>query len=94
QMRELYDVVVIDTPPVMAVPDARLIAALADALIYSVAWDRTNRDLVRAGLNQFREVDVPLIGLALTQIDLGKASKYGYGGYGQYYKAGKSYYHN
>ncbi|MEL6477351.1 MAG: polysaccharide biosynthesis tyrosine autokinase [Pseudomonadota bacterium] len=94
QMRQAYDFIVIDTPPVMAVPDARLIAALGDALVYSVAWDRTERDLVQAGLNQFREIDMPLIGLALTQIDLGKAARYGYGGYGQYYKAGKSYYHN
>ncbi|MEM0922879.1 MAG: polysaccharide biosynthesis tyrosine autokinase [Pseudomonadota bacterium] len=94
QVRKAYDFIVIDTPPVMAVPDARLIAALGDALVYSVAWDRTERDLVQAGLNQFREIDMPLIGLALTQIDLGKAARYGYGGYGQYYKAGKTYYHN
>ncbi|MEM9098473.1 MAG: polysaccharide biosynthesis tyrosine autokinase [Pseudomonadota bacterium] len=93
-MREHYDFIIIDTPPVMAVPDARLIASLGDALIYSVAWDRTSRDVVRAGLNQFREVNVPMIGLALTQIDVNKASKYGYGGYGQYYKVGKGYYKN
>ncbi|MBY8974417.1 AAA family ATPase [Rhodobacteraceae bacterium NNCM2] len=93
-MRDRYDFVIIDTPPVMAVPDARLIAVLGDALIYSVAWDKTSRDLVRAGLNQFREIDIPLVGLALTQIDLGKAARYGYGGYGQYYKAGKGYYNN
>ncbi|MEM7506150.1 MAG: polysaccharide biosynthesis tyrosine autokinase [Pseudomonadota bacterium] len=94
QMRARYDFIVIDTPPVMAVPDARLIASLGDALVYSIAWDRTPREVVQAGLNQFREIDVPLIGLALTQIDLSKAARYGYGGYGQYYKAGKSYYHN
>ncbi|MEM8791606.1 MAG: polysaccharide biosynthesis tyrosine autokinase [Pseudomonadota bacterium] len=93
-MREQYDFIIIDTPPVMAVPDARLIAMLGDALIYSVAWDRTSRDLVRAGLHQFREVDVPMLGLALTQIDVGKASKYGYGGFGQYYRVGKGYYQN
>ncbi|MEM7178279.1 MAG: polysaccharide biosynthesis tyrosine autokinase [Pseudomonadota bacterium] len=93
-MRAEYDFIIIDTPPVMAVPDARLIAVLADALLYSVAWDRTSRELVRAGLNQFREIDIPLVGLALTQIDLGKAARYGYGGYGQYYKAGKGYYQN
>ena len=94
ELRQRYDFIVIDTPPVMAVPDARMIAALGDALIYSVAWDRTARDMVQAGLNQFREIDIPLAGLALTQIDLGKAARYGYGGYGQYYKAGRSYYHN
>ncbi|MEM9046390.1 MAG: polysaccharide biosynthesis tyrosine autokinase [Pseudomonadota bacterium] len=93
-MREHYDFIIIDTPPVMAVPDARLIASLGDALIYSVAWDRTSRDVVRAGLHQFREVNVPMMGLALTQIDVSKASKYGYGGYGQYYKVGKGYYKN
>ncbi len=40
-VRNIYDFVIIDTPPVLVVPDARIIAHHCDAVIYSVNWDRT-----------------------------------------------------
>lgn len=94
EMRERYDSIVIDTPPILAVPDARLIAALGDAVIYSVGWDRTSRDLIHAGLDQLREIDRPRIGMVLNQINMKKASKYRDGGYYRYYKLGSGYYKN
>ncbi|MGM0584152.1 MAG: GumC family protein [Pseudomonadota bacterium] len=95
QARERYDFVVIDTPPVLAVPDARVIAPLTDAVLYCVRWNATNRDLVRNGLNQFAQIKVRIAGLAMTQINTRKMAKYGYGGYNsEYYKASNRYYAN
>lgn len=91
EARESYDYVILDTPPVLAVPDARMIAARADGLLYCVAWDRTGREAVLAGLNAFRGIEVPLVGLVLTQVDMPKAGRYGYGAYTA---AGKGYYAN
>ncbi|MFT6775373.1 MAG: succinoglycan biosynthesis transport protein ExoP [Paracoccaceae bacterium] len=93
-MRERYDMIVIDTPPVLAVPDARVIAPLADAIIYCVRWNVTHRDLVRTGLQMFSQIKVRVTGLALTQIDQRKLARYGYGGYGYYYRASSRYYLN
>lgn len=93
--RARYDFVVIDTPPVLAVPDARVIAPLADAVLYCVRWNSTHRDLVRNGLAAFAQIKVRVTGLALTQINTRKMASYGYGGYSYYYyKTSSRYYLN
>lgn len=93
--RDRYDFVVIDTPPVLAVPDSRVIAPLADAVIYCVRWNSTHKDLVKHGLAQFAQIKVRVAGLALTQINTKKMAKYGYGGYNyHYYKTSSRYYLN
>ena len=51
EARGLYDFVVVDTPPLIPVPDARLIARWVDGLIMVVAADRTPRKLVEEALN-------------------------------------------
>ncbi|MEO1687120.1 MAG: polysaccharide biosynthesis tyrosine autokinase, partial [Pseudomonadota bacterium] len=95
ECRSRYDFVVIDTPPVLAVPDARVIAPLADAVLYCVRWNTTHRDLVRNGLAAFAQIKVRVTGLALTQINTRKMASYGYGGYSYYYyKTSSRYYLN
>jgi succinoglycan biosynthesis transport protein ExoP len=94
EMRGRYDMIVIDTPPVLAVPDARVIAPLVDAVLYCVRWNVTHRDLVRNGLQMFGQIKVRVTGLALTQVDQRKLAKYGYGGYSYYYRSSSRYYLN
>lgn len=93
QVRGAYDHVIIDTPPVLVVPDARVIAQLVDAVIYVVRWDGTSRAQVEEGLKQFRSVNVPVTGLVLSQIDPRGMRRYGYGGrYGAYSRYAQGYY--
>jgi len=91
ELRNIYDVIIIDTPPVLAVSDARVIGQSADAILYSVKWDSTSRAQVRDGLQMFETVNARVSGLVLTQVDVKKMSRYGYdsgygygGGYGGY----------
>ena len=85
--RKHYDFIVIDTPPVLAVPDARVIGPLADVILYVVHWDRTTQRQVRQGLHSFATVNVPVTGLVLSQINQKRQKGYGYGdGYGSYAK--------
>ena len=93
-MRRQYDMIVIDTPPVLAVPDARIIAPLADAVVYCAHWNQTHRELVRQGLQAFSQIRVRVTGMAMTQIDQKKMVSYGYGGYGAYYSASSKYHDN
>ncbi|EAR49648.1 hypothetical protein OG2516_17935 [Oceanicola granulosus HTCC2516] len=93
RVRDSYDYVVIDTPPVLVVPDARVIAAVADAIAYVVQWDATPRAQVTEGLKLFASVGAPVTGLSLSQIDPKKMKRYGYGGqYGAYSGYGRKYY--
>jgi len=87
--RAAYDIVIVDTPPVLAVPDARVIGQQADAVLYAVRWNGTPRSAVREGLRLLETVNVRVAGLVLTQIDLKGMERYGYGRYASY---GKGYY--
>lgn len=93
QARASYDVIVIDSPPVLVVPDARVIARHADAVVYTVAWDKTKRSQVAEGLRQFETVNIPITGLVLSRIDPRGMARYGYAGrHGAYSTFGDSYY--
>lgn len=93
KMRAEYDYIIIDTPPVLVVPDARVVGQLADTIIYSVKWDKTSKLQVKDGLSQLQSVNADVSGLALSQIDPVGMKRYGYAGrYGAYSKYGKSYY--
>ena len=49
-LRKEYDYIIIYTSPVNIVPDARIIGQSVDAVIYTVAWDRTTHRQVQDGL--------------------------------------------
>jgi capsular exopolysaccharide synthesis family protein len=79
-----YDRIVIDTAPTQAVSDALVLARHAGAMIYVVKADSTNYQLAKNGLKRLGEVNAPLIGVVLNQVDIKKAAKYG-GDYSGYY---------
>jgi len=91
--RDSYDFVIIDTPPVLVVPDARVIGQLVDAIIFSVHWNKTSKSQVVDSLRQFSSVNLKVTGLVLAQVDPKGMKRYGYGGkYGAYSRYGKKYY--
>lgn len=86
--RDNYDIVIIDTPPVLVVPDARVIGQSVDAILYTVKWDHTTGSQILEGLRMFETVNLKVTGLVLGQIDSKTMKRYGYGTYGS------QYYHN
>ncbi|MBB5514563.1 capsular exopolysaccharide synthesis family protein [Rubricella aquisinus] len=90
-MRAQYDYVIIDTPPVLAVPDARVIGQWVDAILYTVKWDETSRQQVSEGLRSLESVNIRVSGLVLGQINLRGMRRYGYG---KGYKDYQGYYDN
>ncbi|MCB5200666.1 AAA family ATPase [Loktanella sp. TSTF-M6] len=97
QARTLYDYIIVDTPPVLVVPDARVIGPYADAVLYAVNWDKTSQTQVAEGLSQLAKANLRVTGLVLTQIDPRGMRRYGYGskyGYGAYGGGKNGYYDN
>ena len=95
EMRSKYDFIIIDTPPVLVVPDARIIAECADAILFSVKWDSTSKALVEESMRFFHNSNQRITGLVLSQIDEKGMKRYGYGGdAGAYAAYGKGYYDN
>ncbi len=88
QLREDYDVVVIDTAPVLAVTETRIITALSDAVVFMTRWSNTPRNAVRHALNTLSAVGAPVVGVALSRVNMTSQVGYGQGGgyYGLQYK--------
>lgn len=91
-LRGQYDRIILDTPPVLAVADTRILAGVADRVIYLVRWNSTPRDAVRTGVRLLRDAHARMAGLVLSRVDTRRHARYGYGDYGQYYGRYGGYY--
>lgn len=92
--REKFDLVVVDTPPVMAVSDSVVLSHHMDAVLYAVQWETTPKKSVEAGLGQLREVGATVGGVIITQVNIKRHQAYGYGDQGYYYGDKSGYYTN
>lgn len=78
KLRETYDFVLLDTPPVIAVSDALYIAKNADGVIFVVAQNVAKKAFVKEAVQTLKRNNVDIIGTILTQVDI-KRGEYGYG---------------
>lgn len=65
-LRDRYELVVLDTPPVLPVTDASVVAAHADTVVLVVRHGRTTREQVRAALDALSGVGAPVVGTILN----------------------------
>ena len=93
QLGDAFEMVVMDTPPIMAVSDALLLVRSADATLFVVRWEKTRRDVATAGIKMVYEAGARLAGLVLTQVDLRRHAQYDYtDSHAYYYRGYKRYY--
>jgi succinoglycan biosynthesis transport protein ExoP len=85
RMREVFDYVVVDTPPVGPVIDPVIVGNLADKTIFIVEWASTPRELVMTNMRQLQN-HKRIAGIVLNSVKQERAKKYG----GEYYY-GKTY---
>jgi capsular exopolysaccharide synthesis family protein len=82
RLRVEFDMVLIDTPPMLQMPDARVIARHADAMILVIRAARTSRDAARLACSRLAEDGVPVLGTILTDWNPKAMVGYGYPTYG------------
>lgn len=92
RVRGQYDLILLDSPPVLPLSDARILAGVADLCVFAVRWRDTGRDLAVAALKQLRESHATMAGAVLTQVDVKQNAKQGYGDTWRYYGKFKQYY--
>lgn len=79
KLRADFDLVLVDTPPVLPFADARIFGKLADAVILVVRAGQTTRELALAAKARFTEDGLPVFGTILNDWN-GKEPPYDYGG--------------
>ena len=84
QLRETYDYIIVDLPPLAPVVDARAISALLDSFVLVVEWGRTPADVVEHALNTAPNVYDTLLGVVLNKTDMKALKRYAHH-FGDYY---------
>jgi succinoglycan biosynthesis transport protein ExoP len=86
EMRERYDYVVVDLPPLTPVVDVRASTHFIDSYVFIIEWGSTRIDAVRAALGTAGGIADRLLGFVLNKADINRVNRYeGYHG-GYYYK--------
>jgi capsular exopolysaccharide synthesis family protein len=73
-----FSFVIIDSPPVLAVPDTGVLALLADATVMAVRWGNTRGVTFSLALQHLQDLDVSVQGLVLTMVDPRQYAQCGY----------------
>jgi capsular exopolysaccharide synthesis family protein len=84
-LRERFDVVLIDSPPVLPVTDPLILAGQVDGVVVVTRCQQTTRGELQRALSQLRQGDANLLGVVLNEVDA-RQERYDYGN-GYYYRA-------
>jgi len=86
QMREEFHTVIIDTPPMLQMPDARVLGKVADAVVLVVRSAETTREEASAAALRLSEDGTRVLGSILNEWDPRKSSRSGYASGYRYYQ--------
>ena len=89
-----FDLVFLDTAPVLAVAETRVLAAKSDAVVFLAHWRKTPEKAIIAALKLLDSAGAPVAGVALTQVNMLQQARYGYGDATYYYADYKKYYNS
>lgn len=92
ELSRRFDLVVLDTAPVLPLAEARAVAGMADGVLLVARWRRTPANAAQLALDLLRRAGADVKGAALTRVDLRVQSRSGLGDEMMYYKRFKAYY--
>jgi succinoglycan biosynthesis transport protein ExoP len=75
-LKATYDLIIIDTPPLLAMADALALSHVVDHTIMVCRWQRTHRGAVLGGLRQLREAGAMPTGVVLSMVDTNRMALY------------------
>ena len=87
QWKEKFDLVIVDCPPLVGLPDAKLVSQNTDGLLLVLRLDKTMKDVVKEALGEIKLAQLPLLGVVANGAKQYTLKTYGY------YKQYQQYYH-
>ena len=89
QVKDMFDMVVIDCPPLKPVSDALVISRYANAVLYVVKADSTPHQLASVAIRRLHDIEAPVLGVVLNQLDNNRTDRYGHYSYQYEYAYGQ-----
>ncbi len=91
-LREVFDVIVLDSPPASLVVDSSILMRMADKAVFVVRWRETPRELVQRAVTSLAEDPRKVSGVVLNRVENATVSSYS--GYYSYTNAGYNGYYS
>jgi len=89
-LAKAFDLVIIDSAPVLPVNDTKILSQLADSVLFVARWEKTPREGVSNALRSLTDAHAPVAGIALARADMSRFQYYSYG-YQDYHYYNKYY---
>lgn len=89
KLKMQYDMVIVDCPPLKPVSDSLVISRYANSVLYVVKADGVPYQVISASLKSLHDVDAPVLGVVLNQVDFKVADRYGQYSYQYQYVYGQ-----
>ena len=80
ELKNNFDYIILDTPPVQAVTDSQILSTKSDGTIIVVKAERTKKDSVENAINLLKKVNANIIGTVLNGVDNSRNKYYYYYG--------------
>ncbi len=84
-LKDIYDFIIIDTPPVIPATDALLASPRTDGTILVIKSGNTDRKIIHETVSRFDKANLPIIGTVLNRVNMKKEGYYRY--YNKYYSS-------
>ncbi|HKR91486.1 GumC family protein [Novosphingobium sp.] len=91
-LRNDFDVVILDCPPILPIAESREIVSLADKVVLVIHWRKTIDRVVRAALRQLPMRIIKDLGVVLNQVDMKKQVRFGGNDAASFYEKYRGYY--
>lgn len=94
ELRDRYDIVIVDTAPILGVAEGRILATAADRVLFVTKWKTTSVRAAEAAIGMLIDAKAKVTGLALSQVNIRKYASTGDGDVYAYTKKFRGYYQN
>ncbi|MFA5720481.1 MAG: CpsD/CapB family tyrosine-protein kinase [Acholeplasmataceae bacterium] len=77
-LKEKYDYIILDTPPMQVNADALITSKLADGLLYILGNNIVKKSLIKESIDTLKRRNINILGIVLTQVKIPKREHYYY----------------
>jgi exopolysaccharide transport family protein len=84
-VRDRYDLIIVDSPPITAVTDAVILSRLVDGVLIVIRAGETHREIIKNGISLLNAANARVLGAILNGVVMGRDSYYYYQYYYYYY---------